>query len=322
MHYTHFGASGLVVSRLALGMALRQQTDAAVADHLIGHALDNGINLIDCADRYSPGDADQYGGSEVILGRALKGRRDQVVITSKVGSQVGPGPNDRGSSRGHILREVERSLDRLRTDYIDVYLLHAYDQATPLDETMRALDDLVRSGKVRYIGACNFQAWQICKGLWTADRLLATPFMCVQNAYNLLSRQLETEMFPLARDQGLGIMVYGPLAVGLLGGDYSLARRPPVDSLWGHRPEKYERMIQGQAGRIVVEVNSIARELGRTPAQVSTAWILSHPEITCVICGSDTIEQLDDSVESIGWSLDDEHLRRLDEVSSTPAAWN
>jgi aryl-alcohol dehydrogenase-like predicted oxidoreductase len=322
MNYTNFGSSGLIVSRLALGMALREQTDEAVAERLIGHALDNGINLIDCANRYSPGDGNLYGGSEEILGSALKGRRDQVVITSKVSSQVGPGPNDRGSSRGHILREVERSLVRLQTDYIDVYLLHAYDNTTPLEETMRVLDDLVRSGKVRYVGACNFGAWQVCKGLWTADRLLATPFMCAQNPYNLLSRQLETEMFPLARDQGLGIMVYGPLAVGLLGGDYTFERRPPANSLWGRRPEKFDRMIQGQAGQIVAMVNEIARELGKTPAQVATAWILDHPEITCSICGSDTIEQLDDSLGSLGWTFDAEHRRRLDAVSNTPAAWN
>ena len=322
MDYVNFGASGLVVSRLALGMALREQMDEAVVARMVAYALDHGINLIDCANRYSPGDDNQYGKSEEILGRALKGKRENVVITSKVSSQVGPGPNDRGSSRGHILREVERSLARLQTDHIDVYLLHSFDSKTPLEETMRALDDLVRSGKVRYIGACNFQAWQVCKGLWAADRLLTTPFMCVQNPYNLLSRQLEDEMFPLVRDQGLGVMVYGPLAVGLLGGDYALDRRPPANSLWGRRPEKFERMIQGQAGRIVATVNEVARELGKTPAQVATTWILAHPEITCSICGSDTIEQLDDSLGSLGWTLDDEQRRRLDDVSKTPTVWN
>ena len=322
MEYVNFGSSGLTVSRLALGMALREQSDEAVAGRLVAHALDRGINLIDCANRYSPGERNQYGASEEILGRALRGKRDQAIITSKVSSRIGPGLNDLGSSRLHIMREVEHSLVRLQTDYIDVYLLHAYDRTTPLEETMRALDDLVRSGKVRYIGACNFKAWQVCRGLWAADRLSATPFLCVQNPYNLLSRQLEDEMFPLARDQGLGVMAYGPLGVGLLGGDYALDRRPPPDSFWGRKQKKFERMIGGHAGRIVATVNEIARELGKTPAQVSTAWILSHPEITCAICGSDTLAQLDDSLGSVGWTLSEIHRQQLDDVSTPLPVWN
>lgn len=221
MDYVNLGSAGLRVSRLALGLALRGQPHVGVAQRMIERALDLGINLIDCANRYSPMDHPEgFGISEEILGRVLKGRRDRVVITSKVQSRIGPGPNDYGSSRLHIMREVENSLRRLGTDYIDVYLIHAFDPTTPLEETVRTLDDLVRSGKVRYVGCSNYRAWQVCRALWVADRLLATPFMCVQNPYNLLSRQLEDEMFGLARDQGLGIMVYGPLAVGLLGGAY------------------------------------------------------------------------------------------------------
>ena len=196
MHYVNFGSAGLRVSPIALGLALRGQPDAAAAQRMAARALDLGINFIDCANRYSPMDhPDGYGTSEEILGRVLKGRRDRVVITTKVQSRIGPGPNDYGSSRLHIAREVEHSLRRLQTDYIDVYLLHAFDATTPLEETVRTLDDLVRSGKVRYVGCCNFRAWQVCKALWVADKLLATPFMCVQNPYNLLSRQLEDEMF-------------------------------------------------------------------------------------------------------------------------------
>ena len=173
MDYVNFGSAGLRVSPIALGLALRGQPDAAVAQRMVGRALDLGVNLIDCANRYSPMDhPDGFGASEEILGRALKGRRDRVVITSKVQSRIGPGPNDYGSSRLHITREVENSLRRLNTDYIDVYLLHAFDSTTPLEETVRTMDDLVHSGKVRYIGCCNFRAWQVCKALWVADRLL------------------------------------------------------------------------------------------------------------------------------------------------------
>ena len=157
------------------------------------------------------------------------------MITSKVFSQIGPGPNDAGLSRYHIMREVERSLSRLNTDHIDVYLIHAPDETTPQEETVRAMDDLVRSGKVRYIGCCNHQAWQACKALWIADSLNATPYMCIQNMYNLLNRDLETEMFGLVREEGLGVMCYSPLAVGLLSGVYAPDEPPPAGTLWGTR---------------------------------------------------------------------------------------
>ena len=324
MEYINFGSAGLKVSRLALGLALRGQPDDRVAEQMIAHAIDRGINLIDCSNSYRPAHrANDFGGSERILERALKGKRDQVVITTKVHTRIGPGPNDSGSSRLHILREVENSLTRLATDHIDIYLLHHFDQTTPLAETVRALDDLVRSGKVRYVGCCNFQAWQVCKTLWTADQLLAPPLICVQNPYNLLSRELETEMFPLVRQEGLGVMVYGPLAIGLLGGAYSVDQPAPAGSIWtGKRQAKFTRMMQGQAGQIVTALRDIAQELGKTPAQVATAWILSHPEITCAICGSDTVEQLDDSLGAVDWTLEGEVRQRLDEVSNPPAVWS
>ena len=188
MEYVNFGKAGIKVSRLALGLGFRGQADEAQAQRTIEHAIDQGINLIDCANVYGPLDRRESAGrSEVILGKALKGIRDAVVITSKVASPVGDGPNDRGLSRVHIIREVERSLTRLNTDYIDVYLAHVFDEFTPLEETVRALDDLVRSGKVRYAGCCNFTAWQVCKALWIADRINAAPFICVQNPYHLLN---------------------------------------------------------------------------------------------------------------------------------------
>ena len=202
MNYTRFGNTGLKVSRLCLGTAFRETRDEAVATNTIEYAVDQGINFIDCANFYGRGWA------ETVLGKAIKGHRDDLVITSKVHSPMGESPNDRGSSAYHIMREIARSLKRLQTDHIDLYLLHSWDQETPLDETLRALDSLVNQGKVRYIGCCNFAAWQICKGLWTSDRLNLTPFLGIQHHYNLLHRSLEYEHFALAEGEGLGLMTY------------------------------------------------------------------------------------------------------------------
>jgi 1-deoxyxylulose-5-phosphate synthase len=318
MEYINFGKAGVKVSRLALGLGLRGQGDEATAQRLIEHALDQGINLIDCANIYGPmDDRANIGRSEIVLGRALKGRRDDVVITSKVFGRIGPGPNDAGLSRYHILREVERSPKRLATDHIDVYLVHSFDETTPLDETVRALDDLVHSGKVRYVGCCNYAAWQVCRALWVADRLNATPYMAVQNPYSLLNRRLEVEMFGLVREQGLGVMAYSPLAVGLLSGAYQPGQPPPAGSLWAtRRKDSYGKTMAGTVAEVIGTVHQVAAELGKTPAQVGIAWVLSHPEITCAISGADTQAQLDDVLGGVGWSLPAEARARLDEASA------
>ena len=264
MEYVNFGNAGVQVSRLALGLGFRGQGDEAEAQRVIEHTIDQGINLIDCANVYGTmDDRANIGRSEVILGKALKGKRDDVVITSKVASQIGDGPNDIGLSRYHIMREVEKSLTRLDTDHIDVYLVHMFDESTPLEETIRALDDLVRSGKVRYVGCCNYAAWQVCKGLWVADRYNATPYMCVQNQYNLLTRHLESEMFALVRDQGLGVMVYSPLAVGLLSGVYSPDRPAPEGTLWATRlRDQFPAAVQGAASQVISTVINLRENWG------------------------------------------------------------
>ena len=317
MEYVNFGKAGVQVSRLALGLGFRGQGDEAEAQRVIEHTIDQGINLIDCANVYGTmDDRANISRSEVILGKALKGKRDDVVITSKVASQIGDGPNDIGLSRYHIMREVEKSLTRLDTDHIDVYLVHMFDESTPLEETIRALDDLVRSGKVRYVGCCNYAAWQVCKGLWVADQYNATPYMCVQNQYNLLTRQLEGEMFALVQDQGLGVMVYSPLAVGLLSGIYSPDRPAPEGTLWATRlRDQFPAAVQGAASQVISTVIKLADELGMTPAQLALAWVLSHPEITVAITGGDTIEHLNDNIGAVGRTLDDSVRETLDAVS-------
>ena len=317
MEYVNFGKAGVQVSRLALGLGFRGQGDEAEAQRVIEHTIAQGINLIDCANVYGiMDDRANIGRSEVILGKALKGKRDDVVITSKVASPIGDGPNDQGLSRDHIMREVEKSLTRLDTDHIDVYLVHTFDELTPLEETIRALDDLVCSGKVRYVGCCNYAAWQVCKGLWVADQYNATPYMCVQNQYNLLTRQLEGEMFALVRDQELGVMVYSPLAVGLLSGVYSPDNPAPTGTLWATRlREQFPAAVQGAASQVISTVIELAAELGVTPAQLALAWVLSHPEITVAITGGDTIEHLNDNIGAVGWTLDDSVRETLDTVS-------
>ncbi|MEC8891712.1 MAG: aldo/keto reductase [Candidatus Poribacteria bacterium] len=319
MEYVNFGNAGVKVSQLAFGLGLRGQPDELEAQRVIEHAFELGINFIDCANLYGPNDyRTNTGRSEVVLGKALKGRRNDVVITTKVAAAIGSGPNDEGLSRYHVMREVERSLKRLDTDYIDIYLVHRFDQFTPLEETIRTLDDLVHMGKVRYVGCCNYAAWQVCKSLWIADRINAVPYICVQNLYNLLNRQMEMEMFSLIQDMGLGAMAFSPLAVGLLSGIYSPERPPPVGSLFATRNrEDFPRMMKENVAQVISAVNRLSSELDKTPAQLALAWVLSHPEITVAITGADTIEHLNDNVGATGWELDDNVRDQLDSVSKT-----
>lgn len=317
MEYVALGNSGLMVSRMALGLGLRDQRDERQAERLIHRAVDQGITLFDCANVYGPGDDRAFiGKSEEILGRALKGRRDDVVITSKVNQPIGSGPNDRGSSRYHIMREVERSLARLATDRIDVYLLHVYDAATPVDEQFRALDDLVRQGKVRYVGVCNYQAWQVCQVLGVQERINASRLITAQNPYSLLNRDLEREMFPFARASGVGIMAYAPLAIGLLSGAYRPDGPQPATTLWARSGrESLEAAMAGRPGEVIRAAFAVAERTGATVAQVALRWVLAHPEISVVITGADTTEQLDDNVGAVGQRLADADLDGLNRVS-------
>lgn len=317
MEYVYFGKSGLKVSRMALGMGLREQYDEQQAARLIQRALDRGITLFDCANVYGLGDDRAYiGKSEEILGRALKGVRDDVVITSKVNQPVGDKPNDRGATRYHIMREVERSLRRLGTDRIDVYLLHVFDETTPLDEQFRALDDLVRQGKVRYVGVCNYQAWQICMALNVQDRINASRLITAQNPYSLLNREIEQELFPFVRATGVGIMAYGPLAIGLLSGAYRPGMPNASATLWGRRgPDALAAALNGQPGAVMTKAFEIAERAGASVAQVALQWVLTHPEISVVITGADTAEQLDDNAGAVDLRLAPEDIAELTRLS-------
>jgi aryl-alcohol dehydrogenase-like predicted oxidoreductase len=318
VEYVYFGNSGLKVSRMALGLGLREQNDEQQAERLIHRAVDNGINLFDCANVYGLGDDRAFiGKSEEILGRALKGKRDDVVITSKVNQPIGDGPNDSRASRYHIMREVERSLTRLGTDRIDVYLLHVFDAATPLDEQFRALEDLVRQGKIRYVGVCNYQAWQICQALTVQERINASRLITAQNSYSLLNRELELEMFPFVRATGVGIMAYAPLAIGLLSGAYLPDAPPSSSTLWGRNaPESLATILDGRPGDVIRKAFEIAERMGVTVAQVALQWVMTHPEISVVITGADSAEQLDDNIGSVGLKLADEDVNELNRLSN------
>ena len=238
------------------------------------------------------------------------------MVTSKVASRVGDGPNDAGLSRYHIMREIDRTLARLETDHIDVYILHIYDDETPLEETLRTLDDVVCAGKTRYVGVSNFQAWQVLKALWTQDRLGLDPLLCIQNPYNLLNRELEREMWPAQRDQGFGVMTYSPLGVGLLSGVYTPGEPPPDDTLYATGRAGDLEQDLNEAGRRTLEIlRQTADAHGRTVAQTAINWVLSHPEVTAAITGGDTVAHMEENVGAVGWSITPEDRARLDEAS-------
>ncbi len=317
--YVNFGKGGVMVTRMALGLGFRGQNNADDAKETIAAALDGGLNLIDCANIYGLGDDRRRAGtSEIILGEVMqdRGNRDDIVITSKVSSPVAPSVNDRNTSRWHIMREVERSLKRLQTDRIDVYLIHHFDDTVGYEERTRALEDLVRDGKIRYTGLCNYQAWQVVQTLRVQDRINAGNLITVQNPYSMLNRELEDEMFPMVRTTSLGIMAYSPLGVGLLSGDYDPDRMPDNSRLWGsRRSHAFDRTIRGRAADVIRTNAEVAKRIGATPAQVAQAWVLSHPEITISISGADTARQMQDNLGALEVVIPEEDLTKLNEAS-------
>lgn len=320
MEYRTLGRTGLKVSALCLGtMTFGWTTDEATAHRILSAAVDLGINFIDTADIYPYWAPGAWAGlTEEIIGRWLKGRRrEALVIATKVRGPMGPGPNDQGLSRKHLFEAVEGSLRRLGTDYIDLYQVHWPDEETPLEETLRALDDLVCQGKVRYIGASNFPAWLLCKALWISDKHGWARFDSLQPHYNLLHRaEFERELMPLCQDQGLGVIPYSPLAGGFLTGKYRRGAPPPAGSR-GAVSERLNRYLQDErAWAVLGRVEATARELGKTPAQVALAWLLNHPAVTSPIIGVSTVEQLHELVGAVGWRLPEEIWRELEALTA------
>jgi len=286
---------------------------------ILNRFSEKGGNFIDTADGYSSG------GSEILLGKWLKTKnRDDYVIATKFYFPTGKGPNDGYGSRKHILAAVDASLKRLQTDYIDLYQMHCYDSGTPLEETLITLNDLVRSGKVRYIGASNYTGYQLQKAIETSKRLGIEPFTCLQPQYNLLSRSTEWDLIPVCRSEGLAVIPWSPLSSGILSGKYSRDKAPDTNTRlgWAEASSPLFSSIVGikaqgsdQTWNVIDTLRSIATETNKTVAQVAIRWVIQKPGITAPIIGAKSVEQLDANLGSLGWSLTPDQMKKLDEVS-------
>ena len=316
MKFRQLADTGVFVSELCLGAMTFGGTgqiwemigglDQAAADGIVHRALDAGINFIDTADVYSAGQ------SETMVGKAIAGKRHDIVLATKVRGRMGPGPNQVGLSRLHIVESVEASLTRLGTDYIDLYQIHRFDPLTNIEDTLRALDDLVRAGKVRYIGCSNLPAWYLMKSLAVSREQRLERFKCSQSYYSLAGRELEKELIPLLKDQGLGLLVWSPLAGGFLSGKFTrsggddAARRAKFDF----------PPVNKEKGFAILDVLiPIAAAHGVTVPQIALAWILANDAVTSVIIGARKIAQLDDNLKSIDVTLSAEELTSIDEIS-------
>lgn len=317
MNYRRLGRTGLKVSELCLGTMQWGWTTDEVTGHAVMDAfMEAGGNFIDTADVYSRWAPNNPGGvSEEVIGRWMKarGNRHDVVLATKVRGRMWDGPNGEGLSRGHILRAVDDSLRRLQTDYIDLYQTHSDDRDTPLEETLSALDDVVRAGKVRYIGASNYHAWRLMSGLWISDRDRLARFDSVQPHYNLAHRdEFERELKPLCETYGLGVTPYSPLAGGFLTGKYR-----PDKPAEGARSENIQKRYFNERGWKVLErLGDVAQDRGLTKSQVALAWQLSQPVITSPIIGANSVEQLRESLGATGQTLTPEEIDALNQVSA------
>ncbi len=318
MEYRQLGRSGLRVSTLTLGTMTfggegffgnLGDTDVTGARRQIDMSLEAGVNLVDTANMYSTGTAEE------ILGKAVEGRRDDLLISTKVRMPMGSGPNDAGLSRHHVREQAEASLRRLGTDHIDLYHVHTWDGQTPLEETLEALDTLVRSGKVRYLGVSNYTGWQLMKALGVADRHGYQRFVANQIYYSLESRDAEYELVPASVDQGLGILVWSPLAGGLLSGKYRRGQQASNGrhlTEWSEPPVRDEEKLYDTIETVV----DIAHSHGASPAQISLAYLLRKPAVTSLVIGARTDDQLRDNLGAAEIELGDEEYERLDEVSA------
>lgn len=320
MNYRFLGRSGLKVSELGFGagtfggkgalFSAWGQTDVAEARRLVDICMEQGVNLFDTADVYSDG------ASESILGAALEGRRERAIISTKLTLRAGDGPNDVGASRHHLVNGIERALSRLRTDYIDILQLHHFDAQTPVEQVMSTLDDMVRAGKVRYIGASNFSGWQLMKSQAAADRHGWSRFVANQAYYSLIGRDYEWELMPLGLDQGIGALVWSPLGWGRLTGKIRRGQALPENSRLHQTAGFAPPVDEERLYRIVDVLDEVAAQAGRTVPQVALNWLLQRPTVSSVLIGARNEEQLRQNLGAAGWALDAEQIARLDEASA------
>ncbi|WP_328469151.1 aldo/keto reductase [Actinoplanes sp. NBC_00393] len=325
MEYRRLGASGLTVPALSFGagtfggsgplFSAWGDTGAREAQRLVDVCLDAGITMFDTADVYSDG------ASEEVLGQAIKGRRDRLLISTKSGLPTGDGPGDFGTSRARLIRSVEAALRRLGTDHIDLFQLHAFDAGTPVDEVVAALDDLVRAGKIRYLGASNFAGWQLMKSLAVADRDHRTRYAAHQVYYSLAGRDYEWELLPLGLDQGVGAVVWSPLGWGRLTGKIRRGAPLPAGSRLHATADFGPPVDDEHLFRIVDVLDEVSRETGRAIPQIAVNWLLQRPTVASVIIGARNEEQLLQNIGAVGWSLTPDQIARLDAVSERTAPY-
>ena len=323
MEYRQLGGSGLKVPVLTFGTATFGggndffktwgSTQAEEATRLVGICLDAGVNLFDCADTYSDGLAEE------ILGKAVKGKREGVLLSTKGTFPMGNGPNDMGSSRYHIVRACEASLKRLGTDYIDIYHMHGFDGYTPVEETIRTLDDLVQSGKVRYLACSNFSGWHLMKSLAISERYGWNRYVAHQVYYSLASREYEWELMPVGLDQKVGALVWSPLAAGLLTGKYRRDTPVPKETriAQGGSPVPLSAISNELLYKVIDVLEEISGETGKSIAQVSLNWLLQRPTVSSLVVGARTEAQLRENLAATGWDLTAEQIKRLDDASET-----
>ncbi len=326
MEYRKLGYSGLKVPVLSLGVATFGggndffknwgETQVDEARRLIEVCLENGANLLDTADVYS------HGLAEEILGKAMEGRRHELLVSTKATFPMGDGPNDVGSSRHHLMEQCHASLKRLRTDYIDIYHMHAFDALTPVEETLSTLDTLVTQGKIRYIAASNFSGWHLMKSLAASEKHSWERYVAHQVYYSLVGRDYEWELMPLGLDQHVGALVWSPLGWGRLTGKIRRGQPAPKDSRLGQGGDKGGPTVDDEYLYSVVEVlDQIAEETGKTVPQIAINWLTTRPTVSSIVLGARNEEQLKANLGSIGWSLSEDQLARLNQVSERPKAY-
>ncbi|MDD8021041.1 MAG: aldo/keto reductase [Acidobacteriota bacterium] len=313
MKYKNFGQTGLKISELCFGtMSFGAEADEKASAEMFNLCRDKGINIFDCADLYARGQAEE------ILGRLIKDCREEVIVTSKVYFPTGPDINAMGANRRHIMYAVEGSLRRLQTDRLDIYFIHRFDDITPLEETLRALDDLVHQGKIVYLGLSNMAAWQIEKAIGVSTLYGLAPVACLQPMYNLVKRQAEVEILPMAEVEKLGVLTYSPLAGGLLSGKYGKNKRPPSGRLLENKI--YQTRYQDElAFEIAEKFTKLARERGYNPVSLAVAWVGGHPAVTAPIVGARNVGQLKDILAAAEIEMTPELHQEISSLSPEPA---
>jgi len=310
MKFSYTGKSGIRVSQICLGtMTFGHGTDKKEAEHIVHEAVDYGVNFFDTANSYSQGT------SEAFLGEALQGIRDKAVIATKFSNPMGDGANDSGWSRKHIMKAAEDSLRRLKTDYIDVYYIHHTDNYTSVHEVLRALDDLVRQGKVRAVGCSNFEGWRLSDFLWTSEMKNLTSVVCYEGAYSLVMRDAEQEIFPICRNWNVGFTAFWVLAGGFLTGKYKPGQRVLPGTRSGESWNFHTDHFSQNADEILRVLFDVSNQLDCSPASAATAWVMSRPEVSSVLIGARTLEQLRNTLPAAGLTLPDEVAARLEKVS-------